>query len=169
MILEEEKKKIILKRLQKSAIKKLFAILIISLVFGSFVMLVLSFSGDANMHTKMTVLGIFAFMMFLFQLDDFLIAVCMLVECLALKKLEIKYYIAKAGKIKPSPWPLHLGRRMLNHKKVVYEYEGKSRTRILWADVMVSSKDFRLLLLVPENKHQNIYAFPLVNFVDVMS
>lgn len=169
MILEEEKNKIILKRLRQSAIKKLFAILIISLVFGTFVMLVLSFSGDANMHTKMMAFGIFALMMFLFQLDDFLIAVCTLVECLALKKLEIKYYIAKASKIKPSPWPLHLGRRMLNHKKVVYEYGGKSRARILWANVMVRSKDYRLLLLVPENKHKSIYAFPLVNFLDVMN
>ncbi|MCM1288716.1 MAG: hypothetical protein NC240_10435 [Clostridium sp.] len=169
MILEEEKKKVILKRLQKSAIKKLFAILIISLIFGIFVMLVLSFSGDADTRTKMMALGIFAFMMFLFQLDDFLIAVCMLVECLTLKKSEITYHIVKATQISPSPWPLHLGRRLLNHKKAVYEYEGKKRSRILWANVMVNSKDFRLLLLVPENKHKNLYAFPLVNFTDIIN
>lgn len=169
MILEDEKKKIILKRLQKSAMKKFFTILLISSIFGIIIMLVISLSRDVNTHAKMTAFGYFAFLMFLFQLDDFLIAVCMLVECLALKKAETKYYIVKASQIKPSPWPLHLGSRMFNHKLVVYEYEGKSRTRFLWANVMVRSKDYRLLLLVPENKHKNIYAFPLVNFVDVMN
>lgn len=169
MNLEDEKKKIILARLQKSAIKKFFAILLISLFLGIFVVLVMSFSDDVNTSAKMTAFGIFAFIMFLLQLDDFLIAVCTLVECSALKKPEIKYYIAQASQIKPSLWPLHLGRRMFNHKRAVYEYEGKKRTRILWANVMVHSKDFRLLLLVPENKPQSIYAFPLVNFVDVMS
>lgn len=58
---------------------------------------------------------------------------------------------------------------MFNHKLVVYEYEGKSRKRFLWANVMVRSKDYRLLLLVPEKKQKNIYAFPLVNFVDVLN
>lgn len=168
MDLEDEKKKIILKRLQRLAIKKFFAILVISFFLGFFVMLVLSFFGNSDTYTKIMAFGMFALLMFLFQIDDFLIAICMLVECLALKKVETKYYIVKASQIKPSPWPLHLGSRLLNHKKVVYEYEGKSRTRILWANVMVASKDFRLLLLVPENKHKNIYAFPLVNFLDVM-
>lgn len=82
----------------------------------------------------------------------------------------MKYHIANATKIKPSPWPLNLGNRLLNHKKIAYEYEGKKRTRIIWANVMVRSKDCRLLLLapMPENKHRNIYAFPLVDFVDVI-
>ena len=169
MILEDEKKKIILKRLQKSAMKKFFAILVITLIFGISIMLVIGLSDDVNTQAKMTAFGYFAFLMFLFQLDDFLIAICVLVECLALKKAKTEYYIVKASQIKPSPWPLHLGSRMFNQKLVVYEYEGKSRTRFLWANVMVRSKDYRLLLLVPDNKHKNIYAFPLVNFVDIMN
>ncbi len=159
----------ILKRLRKSAMKKFFTILLISFIFGVLIMLVISLSGDVNTHAKMTAFGYFTFLMFLFQLDGFLIAVCMLFECLTLNKAEIKYYIVNASKIKPSPWPLHLGSRMFHQKLVVYEYEGKSRARFLWANVMVRSKDYRLLLLVPENKHKNIYAFPLVDFVDVMN
>lgn len=169
MNLEEEKKKIILKKLRKSAIKKLFLILIMSLAFGTFIILVMSFTeNDINMYAKKVAFEIFTVMMFLFQLDDFLIAVCILAECLTLKKAEIKYYIANARQLKPTPWPLHLGRRMFNLKMVVYEYKGKSRTRIIWANVMARNKDYRLLLLVPENKRKNIYAFPLINFVDVM-
>lgn len=168
MILEDEKRKMILKRLRNSAMKKFFTILLISSIFGIIIMLVIGLSDDVNTDAKITAFGYFAFLMFLFQLDDFLIAVCMLVECLALKK-QTKYYIVKASQIKPSPWPLHLGSRMFNHKLVVYEYEGKSRKRFLWANVMVRSKDYRLLLLVPENKQKNIYAFPLVNFLDVMN
>ncbi len=168
MVLEDEKKKIILKRLKKMANKKFLAILVTSVFWGFVVMILLSFLGDSDTNTIMMAFGMFTLLMFLFQLDDFLIAICTLVECLALKKAETKYYIAKASQINPSPWLFHLGSRLLNHKKAVYEYEGKRRTRMLWGNVMVKSKDFRLLLLVPENKHKNIYAFPLVNFLDVV-
>lgn len=93
----------------------------------------------------------------------------MLVECLALKKPEIKYCIVRASQIKLSPSPLQLGSRRFNHKIVVYEYEGKRRTAFTWANVMVRSKDYRLLLLMPEKKRQNVYAFPMVNFTDVIN
>lgn len=170
MILEDEKKKVILKRLRKSAMKKFFAILAISFAFGIFVAFVMSLTDDANdMHEMLIGFGIFAFLMFLFQLDDFLVAVCMLVRCAALKKPEIKYYVAQANQIKPSPWPLHLGSRMFNRKIVVYEYEGKRRTEFTWANAMVKGKDYRLLLLVPEKKRQNFYAFPMVNFTDIIN
>lgn len=82
--------------------------------------------------------------------------------------MEIKYYITSARQLQSTPWPLHLGSRMFNLKMVFYEYGGKSRVRMIWANVMARSKDYRLLLLVPENKRKNIYAFPLINFVDVM-
>ncbi|MCM1494548.1 MAG: hypothetical protein NC089_01955 [Bacteroides sp.] len=169
MVLEDEKKKMILKRLRQSAMKKLLAILVISSCSGIFVVLIMSFSDDLSPYAKMMAFGIFALLMLLFQLDDFSIAACMLVECLILKKPEVKYDIVNASQIKPSPWPLHLGSRLLNRKMAVYEYEGKSRTSMLWANVMVRSKDFRLLLLVVEKKHKSIYAFPLVNFIDVMN
>lgn len=168
MVLEDEKKKIILKRLQKSAIKKLFVILAISLFVGFFVMVVVGFSHDVNTHAKMMAFGYFTLVMLLFQIDDFLIAICRLAECRELKKAEIKYDIVKASQIKPSPWPFHLGSRMLN-QRAVYEYEGNRRTRLLWANVMVKSKDYRLLLCMPDNKQKHIYAFPFVNFMDVVS
>lgn len=169
MVLEDGKKKMILKRMQKFAMKKIFIILLISLIVGISVMLVMSLSDDIDTHAKLTGFGIFAFLMFLFQLDDFLVAVCMLVRCAALKKPEVKYCIAQASQIKSSPWPLHLGSRMFNRKIVVYEYEGKRRTEFTWANAMVKIKDYRLLLLVPEQKRQNIYAFPLVNFTDIIN
>lgn len=169
MVLTDKTKKVILKRLQRSAINKISAILIISVIFGFVVMLILRFISDIDMSANMMVFGMFALMMFLFQIDDFLIAICRLVECRELKKAETKYDIVKASQIKPSPWPFHLGSRMLNHKRAFYEYEGKRRTRLLWANVMVKSKDYRLLLLVPGNKQKHIYAFPFVNFMDVVS
>lgn len=169
MVLEDEKKKIILKRLQKSAVKKFFIILLISFGFGIAVMLIIGLTDGMDTDAKMTAFGYFAFLMFLFQLDDFLVAVCMLVECLALKKPEIKYCIVQASQIKASPWPLHLGSRMFNQKVVVYEYEGKRKTAFTWANVMVRSKDYRLLLLMPEKKRQDIYGFPMVNFTDVIN
>lgn len=82
--------------------KKLFAILAISLSFGIFVMIIINLEGKVDTHAKVTALGYFTFLMLLFQLDDFLIAVCMLVECLAIKKAEIKYQIVTASQIKPS-------------------------------------------------------------------
>lgn len=101
--------------------KKFFAILAISFAFGVFVALVISLTDDANnMHEKLLGFGIFAFLMFLFQLDDFLVAVCMLVRCAELNKPEIKDYVAQASQ-KAFPWPLHLGSRMFNRKIVVYE------------------------------------------------
>lgn len=170
MVLEDQKKRIILKRLQRSAIKKIFAILAISFAFGLVVLLILTFtSDDMDMRAYMTFFGGFSFFMFLLHIDDFLIAICMLVECGELKKAEIEYSIVKASEIKPSPWPFHLGSRLLNHKKAVYEYKGKRRSRLLWAHVMVRSRDFRLLVLVPKNRPKHIYAFPFVNFVDVVS
>lgn len=132
-------------------------------------MVILAFISDIDIGANVIVSGFFALMMFIFQIDDFLIAICMSVECSELKKAEIKYDIVKSDQIKPSPWPFHLGSRMLNHKKVVYEYEGKRRTRMLWANVMIKSKDYRLLLLAPEHKPNHIYAFPFVNFKDVVT
>lgn len=97
MVLEDEKKKMILKRFRQSAMKKLLAILVISSCFGMFVVLIMSFSDDLKPYAKMMAFGIFALLMVLFQLDDFLIAVCMLVECLILKKPEVKYDIVNAS------------------------------------------------------------------------
>ena len=82
-------------------------------------------------------------------------------------KFAVEYSVVTASKLGPSPWPFHLGRRMLNHKKAIYEYKGKKQSRLLWADIMVKMKDFRLLVLVPKNKPKHIYAFALVNFLDV--
>ncbi|MDE6530614.1 MAG: hypothetical protein K2K96_07550 [Lachnospiraceae bacterium] len=164
MILEDEKKKIILKRLRKSAMEIFFIILLISLSGGIFIMFVLGFLADIGLSGGVFAGELVAIVIFLGRLDDILIVVCVLVECLKLEKSETRYYIVKASDIKPSPWLLSK-----SYKTVVYEYEGKSRIRIIWADVMIRRKDHRLLLLVPENKHKNIYAFPLVNFVDVMN
>lgn len=122
MVLTDKTKKVILKRLHRSAINKIAAILIISVIFGFVVMLILRFISDIDMSANILV---FALMMFLFQIDDFLIAICRLIECRELKKAETKYDIVKASQIKPSPWPFHLGSRMLNHKRAFYEYEGK--------------------------------------------
>ena len=169
MVLEDEKKEIILKRLRKSAIKKLLEILVLSLSVGLCVMLIMSIFGDADMYAKLMSLGIFTLLILVLQIDDFLIAICRVVECRELKKAEIKCDIVKAGQIKHSPWPFHLGSRILNHKRADYEYEGERRTRLLWANVMVKSKDYRLLLLVSVNKPKHIYAFPFVNFTDVVS
>lgn len=168
MLLENEKKEIILKRIRQSALKNFLKVLLLALSVGLCVFLIMTFFGDADTSAKLMALRIFTLLILIFMIDDFLIAVCLLAECVTLKKSDVKYHIANATKIKPSPWPLNLGNGPLNHKKIVYEYEGKKRTRIIWANVMVRSKDYRLLLLVPENKHRNIYAFPLVDFVDVI-
>lgn len=102
MILEDKKKENYIKKIAEICNEKVFTILLISSIFGIIIMLVIGLSDDVNTDAKMTAFGYFAFLMFLFQLDDFLIAVCMLVECLALKK-QTKYYIVKASQIKPSP------------------------------------------------------------------
>lgn len=168
VLLENDKKEIILKRIRKMACKNLLKVLLLALSVGACVFLIMTFFGDADIHAKLMSLGIFTLLMLIFMIDDFLIAVCLLFECATLKKTDLKYHIANAAKIKPSPWPLHPGSRLLNHKKIEYDFEGKKRTRIIWANVMIRSKDYRLLLLVPENKRRNIYAFPLVDFVDVI-
>ncbi len=144
-----------------------FTMLLISLSVGISIMLLLVFLlGVMPTDLNIFIVGYWTLFTFLVRLDDFLIVVRVLVECLELEKAETKYYIVKASDIKLSPWLLS---GKYGHKWVFYEYEGKSRRRIIWANVMVRSKDHRLLLLVPENKHQKIYAFPLVNFVDVMN
>lgn len=168
LLLENDKKEIILKRIRNLACKNLFKVLLLSLSVGVCVFLIMTLFGDADIHAKLMSLGIFTLLMLIFMIDDFLIAVCLLFECATLKKSDLNYHIANATKIKPSPWPLHPGSRLLNHKKIEYDFEEKKRTRIIWANVMVRSKDYRLLLLVPENKHRIIYAFPLVDFVDVI-
>ena len=170
MFLEDDKKRIILKRLQISAIKKILAILAISFAFGLVAMLILTFiSNDMDMRAYMMFFAGFSLFVFVLHIDDFMIAICMLVECMELNKADIEYSVVTASKIGPSPWPFHLGRRMLNHKKAIYEYKGKKQSRLLWADIMVKMKDFRLLVLVPKNKPKHIYAFALVNFRDVLS
>ncbi len=169
MTLTDKAKQVILKRLQRTAITKIAEILAISVITGLAVMLILWFTSDLDIRANIMAFGWFATVMFLFQIDDFLIAICRLAECRELKRTKIKYDIVKASQTKPSPWPFHLGSRMLNHKRAVYEYEGKRRTRLLWANVMVKSKDLRLLLLVPDNKQTHIYAFPFVNFKDIVS
>lgn len=169
MVLDEEKKQIILKRLRKSALKKLLVILISSFIIGIVVMILLCVLGDADMRTLLITFEAMALLMLLLQLDDFLIAVCMLLECGMLKGTSVKYDIVKADKIGPSIWPFHLGSRMLNHKQAVYEYEGKKRTRQLWADTMVRNKDNRLFLLIPEKKPKRMYAFPFVEFLDIIN
>lgn len=98
MILTDKSKKVILKRLQRSAIHKIATILAISVIFGLVIILVVMLSYT-DMRTNMIVFGWFALIMFLFQIDDFLIAICRLVECRELKKAEIKYDIVKAGQI----------------------------------------------------------------------
>lgn len=144
-----------------------FTMLLISLSVGICIMLFLIFLlGNMPIHLIMYIVGYLALLTFLVRLDDFLIVVRVLVECLELEKAETKYYIVKASDIKLSPWLLS---GKYGYKWVFYEYEGKSRRRIIWANVMVRSKDYRLLLLVPENKQKNIYAFPLVNFLDVLN
>lgn len=77
----------------------------------------MTFFGDADTSAKLMALRIFILLILIFMIDDFLIAVCLLVECVTLKKSDVKYHIANATKIKPSPWPLNLGNRLLNHKK----------------------------------------------------
>lgn len=107
----------------------------IALSFGICVMLVVSFDRQADTHAKVTVFGYFTLLMLLLQSDDFLIAVCMLVECLTIKRAEIKYYIVTSSQIKHSPWPLHLGSRKFHYKMEVYEYEGKKQEyygQMLW-------------------------------------
>ncbi len=52
MVLEDEKKKIILERLQRLGRKKFFAVLAISFLFGFCVMLLLSIFGNSDTYTK---------------------------------------------------------------------------------------------------------------------
>lgn len=168
MILEDDKKRIILKRLKITAIKKILVILATSFAFGLIAMLIITFtSDDMDMRAYMMIFVGFSLFMFILHIDDFMIAICMLFECMELKKADTEYFVVTASEIRPSPWPFHLGSRFLNRKKAIYEYEEKKRSRLLWADIMVKAGDFRLLVLVPKNKPKHIYAFALVNFLDV--
>lgn len=90
MILEDEKKKIILKRLRKSAMEIFFTMLLISLSSGIFIMFVLGFLADIGLSGGVFAGELVAIVIFLGRLDDILIVVCVLVECLKLEKSETK-------------------------------------------------------------------------------
>ena len=69
MILEDDKKRIILKRLQITAIKKILVILATSFAFGLIVMLILTFtSDDMDMRAYMMIFVGFSLFMFILHI-----------------------------------------------------------------------------------------------------
>ena len=80
-MLLENKKEIILKRIRQFALKNFLKVLLLALSVGLCVFLIMTFFGDADTSAKLMALRIFTLLILIFMIDDFLIAVCLLAEC----------------------------------------------------------------------------------------
>lgn len=170
MILRDEKKAIIIKRLKKESLKDLIIDLSITIFTPLFIVIMFSLEPKTDIDILMILFICFLALFVLLQLDELMIAVSGLSECRKIRKTETKCYIVMPAKITVSFWPFHLGRRpSSNPKRVVYMFEGKKYSTVMWVQSMARSGEFRLLLLVPEGKRKKIYAHPLIEYADAVN